>query len=85
MDPKTLADVYGIHFTVQAVDEGGWPTLPNGQQGVSREEAIHAAMDHTPAGVDRAHNLLPDVQVSAHYGLFTQARPIRLDLQNRPA
>ena len=45
MDPKTLADVYGIHFTVQAVDEGGWPTLPNGQQGVSREEAIHAAMN----------------------------------------
>jgi hypothetical protein len=85
MDPKTLADVYGIHFTVQAVDEGGRPTLPNGLQGVSREEAIRAAMDTGLGGVDRARNLLPNVQVSAHYGLFTQVRPIRLDLQNRPA
>jgi hypothetical protein len=81
MDPKTLADVYGIHIIALAVDDGGLPTLPNGQQGVPREQAIRVAMDHAP-GVDRAHNLL---QVSAQYGLFTKVRPIRPELQNRPA
>jgi hypothetical protein len=87
MDPKTLADVRGIHFIAQAVDEGGLPTLPNGQQGVPRDQAIRAAMDNAPAGVDRAHNLLPNVQVSAQYGLFTKVRPgrkIRPYLRNRP-
>jgi hypothetical protein len=78
---------------VQAVDEGGLPTLPNGQQGVSRDQAIRAAMDHTLAGVDVAHNLLPNVQVSAQYGLFTNdhygqrlaSGQIQPYLQNRPA
>src|SRR5437016_5086491 len=37
LDPATLADVYGIHVIAQAVDDGGLPTLPNGQQGVSRD------------------------------------------------
>jgi hypothetical protein len=82
MDPKTLADVYGIHFTVQAVDEGGLPTLPNGQQGVPRDQAIRVAMENGP-GVDRAQ--MSNVEISAQYGLFTQVRPIRPDLQNRPA
>src|SRR5437016_9521759 len=88
MDPATLAKVRGIHFIAQEVDEGGLPTLPNGQQGVSRDQAIRAAMDTGLGGVDRAHNLLPNVQVSAQYGLVTRGRPgrpIRLDLQNRPA
>jgi hypothetical protein len=88
MDPKTLADGYGIHFTVQAVDEGGRPTLPNGQQGVPRDQAIRAAMDTGLAGVDQERNLLPNVQVSAQYGLFTRARPgrqLRSDVHNRPA
>src|SRR5438067_3880991 len=71
LNPATLADVYGIHAIAQAVDDGGLPTLPNGQQGVPMDQAIRAAMDHSPAGVDRAHNLLPNVQVSAQYGLFT--------------
>jgi hypothetical protein len=93
MDPKMLADGYGIHFNIQAVANGALPTLPNGQQGVPREQAIRAAMDHTLAGVDVAHNLLPNVQVSAQYGLFTndhyrqrlasgQMQPY---LQNQPA
>ena len=93
MDPKTLAEVRGIHLAVQAVDEGGRPTLPNGQQGVSREQAIRAAMDTGLAGVDAAHTLLPNVQVSAQYGLFTsdhyeQRLPsgqLQLVLENRPA
>jgi hypothetical protein len=92
MDPKTLAEVRGIHLIAQPVDEGGLPTLPNGQQGVPRDQAIRAAMDHAP-GVDRAHNLLPNVQVSAQYGLFTndhyeQRLPsgqLQLVLENRPA
>ena len=93
MDPTTLADAFGIHFSVQAVDEGGPPTLPNGQPGVPRDQAIRAAMDTGLAGVDRARNLLPNVQVSAQYGLFTakhlgqrlasgQIQPL---LENRPA
>jgi hypothetical protein len=64
-----------------------------GQQGVSRDQAIRVAMDHTLAGVDRAHNLLPNVQVSAQYGLFTDdhygqrlaSGQIQPYLQNRPA
>jgi hypothetical protein len=88
-----LADAYGIHFSVQAVDQGGLPMLPNGQQGVSREQAIRAAMDTGLGGVDEAHNLLPNVQVSAQYGLFTADRyervlpsgQIQPVLQNRPA
>ena len=92
MDPTTLAE-FGIHFVTQAVDEGGRPMLPNGQQGVPKDQAIRAAMDHTPYGVDQAHNLLPNVQVSAQYGLFTADRyervppsgQIQLVLQNRPA
>ena len=88
LDPATLADAFGIHFTIQAVDNGGRPTLPNGQQGVSREQAIRAAMDHSLVQVDQAHNLLPNVQVLAQYGLFTRARPGRQlhpNVQNRPA
>ena len=93
MDPTTLADAYGIHLIAQAVDEGGLPTLPNGQQGVSREQAIRAAMDTGLGGVDQAHNLLPNVQVSAKYGLFTAdhygqrlaSGQIQSYLQNRPA
>ena len=89
MDPTTLADAFGIHFSVQAVDEGGPPTLPNGQPGVPRDQAIRAAMDAAPAGVDKqAHSLLPNVQVAAQYGLFTRARPGRQlwpYVQNRPA
>ena len=88
MDPTTLADAFGIHFTIQAVDDGGLPTLPNGQQGVPRDQAIRAAMDTGLAGVDQAHTLLPNVQVSAQYGLLTRARPGRQlwpYLQNRPA
>ena len=92
-DPATLADAYGIHFSVQAVAEGAPPTLPNGQQGVSRDQAIRAAMDTGLGGVDQAHNLLPNVQVSAQYGLFTADRyervlpsgEIQLVLQNRTA
>jgi hypothetical protein len=45
-------------------------------------------MDNTPYGVDQAHNLLPNVQVSAQYGLFTRARPgrqLQPNMQNRPA
>jgi len=86
MDPTTLAE-FGIHFVTQAVDEGGRPMLPNGQQGVPKDQAIRAAMDHTPYGVDQAHNLLPNVQVSAQYGLFTKVRPGQVQpyLQNRPA
>jgi hypothetical protein len=77
MDPTTLAKVRGIHLIVQAVDDGGLATLPNGQQGVSREQAIRVALDNAP-GVDRAHDLL---QVSAQYGLFTDKHL----LENRPA
>ena len=87
MDPTTMADAFGIHFSVQAVDEGGLPTLPNGQQGVPKDQAIRAAMDNTPYGVDAAHNLLPNVQVAAQYGLFTRARPgrqLQPNMQNRP-
>ena len=93
MDPTTLAHAYGIHFNIQAVANGAPPTLPNGQQGVSRDQAIRAAMDTGLGGVDQAHNLLPNVQVSAQYGLFTADRyervlpsgQIQLVLQNRPA
>ena len=93
MDPKTLAEVRGIHLIAQPVDEGGLPTLPNEQQGVSRDQAIRAAMDTGLAGVDAAHTLLPNVQVSAQYGLFTndhdeQRLPsghLQLVLENRPA
>jgi hypothetical protein len=87
MDPETLAKVHGIHFSVQAVDEGGRPRLPNGQQGVSRDQAMRAAMDTGLAGADQARNVLPSVQVSAHYGLFTRGGPGRLlwpDVQNLP-
>jgi hypothetical protein len=57
------------------------------------DQAIRAAMDHTPAGVDQAHNLLPNVQISAQYGLFTDdhygqrlaSGQIQPYLQNRPA
>ena len=92
MDPTTLAHAYGIHFNIQAVANGAPPTLPNGQQGVSRDQAIRAAMDTGLGGVDQAHNLLPNVQVSAQYGLFTADRyervlpsgQIQPVLQNRP-
>jgi hypothetical protein len=87
MDPTTLAEAHGIDFSGQPVDEGGLPALPNGQQGVSRDQAIRAAMDTGLAGVDQEHNLLPSVQVSAHYGLFTRGRPGRPlwpDGQNLP-
>jgi hypothetical protein len=87
MDPTTLA-VRGIHFSVQAVDEGASPSLPNGQQGVPRDQAIRAAMDTGLAGVDQERNLLPNVQVSAHYGLFTRGspdRPLWPNVQNLPA
>ena len=88
LDPAILADVYGIHFIAQAVDDGTLPTLPNGQHGVPRDQAIRAAMDAAPAGVDhQAHSLLPNVQVSAQYGLFTRGRPGRPlwpDVQNLP-
>ena len=87
LDPATLAE-FGIHFVAQAVANGAPPTLPNGQQGVPKDQAIRAAMDHTPYGVDQAHNVLPNVQVAAQYGLFTRARPGRHlwpYVQNRPA
>src|SRR2546423_10475808 len=76
-----------MRFSVQAVDEGGRPMLPNGQQGVSRDQAICAARDTGLAGVEQAHNLLPNVQVAAQYGLFTRGRPgmqILAYSQNRP-
>jgi hypothetical protein len=93
MDPTTLAEAHGIDFSGQPVDEGGLPALPNGQQGVSRDQAIRAAMDTGLAGVDQEHNLLPNVQVSAHYGLFTNdhyehrlpSGQLQLVLENRPA
>jgi hypothetical protein len=87
LDPTTLAE-FGIQFVAQAVANDAPPTLPNGQQGLPRDQAMRAAMDHTPYGVDQAHNLLPNVQVAAQYGLFTRARPgrqLRSDVQNRPA
>jgi hypothetical protein len=90
-----LADVYGIHVIAQAVDDGTLPTLPNGQHGVPRDQAIRAAMDAAPAGVDyHAHRVLPNVQVLAQYALVTDdhygqkvgpGRKIRAYLQNRPA
>jgi hypothetical protein len=94
MDPTTLADVRGIYFMVQAVDEGGLPTLPNAQQGVPMDQAIGVAMAVTPAGVDQANILLANVQVSAQYTLFSNdrygqtvgpGRQIRPYVQNRPA
>jgi hypothetical protein len=79
---------FGIHFVAQAVANGALPTLPNGQQGVPEDQAIRAAMDAAPAGVDKqAHSLLPNVQVAAQYGLFTRARPgrqLQPNMQNRP-
>jgi hypothetical protein len=45
-------------------------------------------MDNSLVQVDQAHNLLPNVQVLAQYGLFTRARPGRRlwpYVQNRPA
>jgi hypothetical protein len=87
LDPTTLAE-FGIHFVARAVANGAPPTLPNGQQGVAKDQAIRAAMDTGLAGVDQAHNLLPNVQVSAQYGLFTRGRPgmqILAYSQNRPA
>jgi hypothetical protein len=88
LDSKTLADAYGIHFSVQAVAAGAPPTLPNGQQGVPVDQAIRAAMDAAPAGVDhQLHSLLPNVQVAAQYSLFTRGRPGRPlwpNVQNRP-
>jgi hypothetical protein len=87
-----LAHAYGIHFSVQAVAEGALPSLPNGQQGVPMEQAIRAAMDHTPDRVDQAHNLWPNVQVSAQrlftadrYGRVLPSGWIQLLLQDRPA
>ena len=72
LDPTTLADAFGIHFVAQAVADGAPPTLPNGQQGVPMDQAIRAAMDAAPAGVDyQAHSLLPNVQVSAQYTLYS--------------
>ena len=47
LDPATLAE-FGIHFAAQAVANGALPTLPNGQQGVPKGQAMHAAMDNTP-------------------------------------
>jgi DNA-binding beta-propeller fold protein YncE len=86
LDPARLADVYGIHFIAQTVDDGTLPTLPNGQQGVPRDQAIRAAMDAAPAGVDhRAHRLLPNVQVSAQYGLFTDGVSAVLMAVDAPA
>src|SRR5205807_2640164 len=75
LDPTTLADAFGIHFVAQAVADGAPPTLPNGQQGVPMDQAIRAAMDAAPAGVDyQAHSLLPNVQVSAQYTLYSNDR-----------
>jgi hypothetical protein len=86
LDPTTLAE-FGIQYVAQAVANDAPPTLPNGQQGLPRDQAMRAAMDHTPYGVDQAHNLLPNVQVAAQYGLFTKVRPGQVQpyLQNRPA
>ena len=86
--------MYDIHLIAQAVDDGTLPILPNGQRGVPMDQAIRAAMDAAPAGVDhRAHRLLPNVQVSAQYSLYSddhyghrlasgQIQPL---LQNQPA
>jgi hypothetical protein len=94
LDSKMLAEVYGIHFVAQTVADGAPPTLPNGQQGVPMDQAIRAAMDAAPAGVDhQAHRLLPNVQVSAQYTLYSddhygQKRgpgKVQPYLQNQPA
>src|SRR4051812_3003773 len=47
LDPTTLTE-FGIHFAPQAVANDAPPTLPNGQQGVPKDQAIRAAMDNTP-------------------------------------
>ncbi len=74
-DPAVLAAVYGIRFTAQAVVSGTVPLLPNGQQGVPMDQAISAAMDAAPAGIDyEGHRLLPDVQAAAQFGLYSNDR-----------
>src|SRR5437764_5331578 len=48
LDPAILADVYGIHFIAQAVDDGTLPTLPNGQHGVSNDATRPGSRRHRP-------------------------------------
>ncbi len=93
-DPTTLADVYGIHFIAQVVAAGAQPTLPNGQPGVPMDQAVSAAMDAAPAGVDhQARSLAPNVQVAAQFTLFSDDRygqrlasgQVQPYLQDRPA
>jgi hypothetical protein len=89
-----MAQEFGIRFTPQVVGNDAAPTLPNEQRGVTMAQAISTAMDAAPSGVDyHAHTLLPGVQATAQYGLFSDDRygqmlpsgRRQLYLQDRPA
>lgn len=74
-DPTVLARAFGIHFNpvVGASDSG--PTLPNGSMGISKTRAIQAAVPVSAGGVDYVNKtILPNVDVTAQYGLFSNDR-----------
>jgi len=61
--------LFGIQFAPSQVAAGQQPTFANGERGLTMQAAIAVAMGHTVG----AHNnvLLPNVQVSATFGMFS--------------
>lgn len=91
-DPAVLQRAFGIRFSQRSVIRGR-PALPDGERGLSLEEAIRVAMLNAPHGVTPSGRLLPGVEVAASFGLFSDDRygqrepsgGISPYLQSRPA
>jgi hypothetical protein len=68
---------FGIMLEEIAVAAGESPLLPDGTSGITMEEAVSSALGRSCA-TDVDGQLLPDVQVTAAFGLFTDsiARPL---------
>jgi hypothetical protein len=65
-------DNFGITLSKVDVPAGTQPILPGGTIGLTSGEAVEAASQHAEA-VDARHNLLPNVAVTAAYGLLTDS------------
>lgn len=84
-DPAVLKAAFGIRFTTQLVASGARPVLPGGQPGVSMDDAMRTAMTDSPAvGVATVSGeLVPDSQISAQYGTFSDEKYGRIDASGR--
>lgn len=73
-DWALAAKAFGVRFSPKTTPAGRSPLLPGGRAGISMDEALTVARSQTPAGVDEEHRVLPGVQVTAQFGLFSDDR-----------